>query len=58
MVVNKGNGCAQLHDAVDGQSRCKITNLVAQNGDVIDRFPITIVHREALPVSRKERHDA
>ena len=55
MVVNKGNRLILLRDAVDGHTRCAIANLPAQNGDVVDRFPIPVVHREALPIRREER---
>ncbi len=55
MVVNKGNRCILLRGAVDGHARCAIADLPAQNGDVVDRFPIPVVHREALPIRREER---
>ena len=55
MVVNKGNRFIPLRGAVDGHTRCAIAFLRTQNGDVVNRFPITVVHREALPIRREER---
>jgi len=55
MVVNKGNRLIPLRGAVDGHTHCAIANLPAQNSDVVDRFPIPVVHREALTICREER---
>ena len=52
MIVNKGDRCILPRDAVDGYTRCAGAFLRACDSDVVNRFTITVVHREALPIRR------
>jgi hypothetical protein len=49
MVVNKANRCILLRCAVNNHTHNAIICLLAQKDDVVHRFPITVVHLEALP---------
>ena len=53
MVVNQANDLVVLLDAINGYGRFAGGGLGFQNRDVVDGFPIPVVHRERLPIRRK-----
>jgi len=55
MVVNQGNSVIVLVDAINGYTRLAILGRLALDGDVVDRLPIPVVHREALPIRWEAR---
>ena len=50
-VVNKGNRLVGSLDAIHGHTR--LASL--QNGDVVDCFPVPVVHLERPPIRREAR---
>ena len=56
-VVDKGDCLVLLLDAVDDDTHCAIAGLRAQDGYVVDRFPIPVVQREAFPIRREDRRE-
>lgn len=57
MVVDQGNSVIVLFDAINGHTRLAILGRRALDGDVVDRLPIPVVHREARPIRREARRE-
>lgn len=55
MVVNKGNRLVGLLDAIHGHTPLPTSGERLQNGDVVDRLPISVVHLERLPIRWEAR---
>ena len=45
MVVNKGDGLMGVLDAVHGEVHLTVSGGRLQDFDVVDRLPVTVVHR-------------
>jgi hypothetical protein len=54
-VVHKGNRLVGLLDTINRHTCLAIDGRHAQDGDVVDRFPIPVVHVKAFPIRRDTR---
>ena len=56
MVVNKGNSLIGLLNAIDGHTRhAAVARL--QHGDMVDGFPVPVMHLERLPIPGQTRRE-
>ena len=56
-VVNKGNSRSALDNAIDGHA-CPAVVARLPDGDMVDGFPVPIVHRERIPLRGQARLEA
>ncbi len=54
-VTGLVGSASELVDAINGYTRLIILGRRALDVDVVDRLPIPVVHREALPIRREAR---
>ena len=57
MVVNQGNGLALSFDAINRHAALVRRSARLQNSDVVDRFPIPVMHLEFLPICGEARSE-
>jgi hypothetical protein len=56
-VVNKGNSLTVALNAIDCHNRLAIPGASLQDSDMVDSFPVSVMHLEHLPIRREARRE-
>jgi hypothetical protein len=56
-VINKGNRLVLSLNAIDRYTRFAVPGARLQDGDMVDSFPVSVVHLERLPICREARRE-